>query len=125
MICSCSPAGIVRPVILLVLIVFMLGAAGCIEPFTGSDPSGKNADSAIPPGNETNISSRSEELTRGIQGFVARPVKLLDRSTSGSATIPVVRTTDTASWSGPALSAKGNEINMTEVQLQTETILPQ
>lgn len=125
MIRSCSPAGIVRPIILLVLIGFMLGTAGCIEPFRGSDPSGKPADSALAPGNETNISFLSEELTRGIQGFVARPVKSLDRSMSGSVTIPVARTADSGTWTGPTLIAKGNEINMTEVQLQTETLLPQ
>jgi hypothetical protein len=125
MICTWPPAGTVRSVILLVLIGFILGTAGCIEPITGNDSSGNTAGSAIAPGNETNASSRSEDLTRGMQGFIARPVKSLDRSKSGSAPIPVPRTTDAASWSGPALIAKGNEVNITDVQILTETLLPQ
>jgi len=125
MACSLFPAGSVRTVILLALIGFMLGNAGCIEPFTDSDPPGKNADSAIVPMNETNASWLSEELTRGVQGFVARPVKSWDRSTSGAATLPIVRTTDMEPRSGPALNAKGNEVNITYVQLQTETLPPQ
>jgi len=125
MACSGFSDDIIHNVILLVLIGIILGTAGCIEPFTGSDPSVKNTDPAIAPGNETNASSLSGELMGGVQGFVARPVKSLDRSMSGPSTIPVVRTIDTTSLSGPALSAKGNEVNMTEVQLQKETLLPQ
>jgi hypothetical protein len=118
------PAGFVRPAILLVLIGFILCTAGCLQPVTGnvsSSPDPGHADSA---GNDTNISASSSEFTRNLQGFVAKPVKPPAKLITFSPTVPVIRTTST-SFTGPSLHAKGgNEVNISEVTLQSETIDP-
>ncbi|HSA38691.1 MAG TPA: hypothetical protein P5013_07375 [Methanoregula sp.] len=119
------PAGIVRPVILLVLIGFILCTAGCIHSVTDNGSSSTDPGSANAAGNDTNISVSSVEFTRTLQGFVAGPVRPADNSIIRSTMIPVIRTTSTSPYLGPTLHAKGvNEVNISEVTLQSETIDP-
>ena len=109
MVCCLFPAGIVWPVILLVLIGSVLVTAGCVQDSAGSE------EITFPPTPEPAVS---------IQGLVARPVTSLDKSIIRSTTISVIRTTNTMSWTGPAFNATGSEINMSTVVLATETIPP-
>lgn len=107
MVCCRFPAGIVWPVILLVLIGSVLVTAGCVQDSAGSE------EITFPPTPEPAVS---------IQGLVARPVTSLDKSIIRSTTISVIRTTNTMSWTGPAFNATGSEINMSTVGPATETI---
>lgn len=72
----------------------------------------------------TNTSTPTPQPAVSVQGFVARPVNPLDKSMSRFTMIPVVRTTETKSSTGPALNATGNDVNMSTVLIQTETIPP-
>ena len=117
-------AGIVWPGILGILIVFICFTAGCIQFVSGNVSSQTDPGSTNALGNDTNTSASSLEFTRSLQGFVARPVNTFDKSIIRSATIPVIRTTNPVSCTGPGLNAKGNDIAMENVTLQTETLDP-
>jgi hypothetical protein len=118
--CSRYPAGIVWLVFLISIAVLV---SGCM---TGDG----ERDSAVsslttPTGEETGAhDTNTSELTKSLLGFVKRPVNSLDKSITRSATIPGIRTTNTLSYTGPGFNATGNDVNISTVLMQTETIPP-
>lgn len=121
---SCSPAGILRPVPVLVLTVFLIASAGCTLPGAGPVSAPADPDSAPIAGNDTNTSVPSQESTRALQGFMARPSGPMDRAVSPA--VPAIRTTGTFSYTGPTLAAKGGtEVNISEITIASETLDPE
>jgi hypothetical protein len=127
------PAGSLWPVFLVCIAVLV---SGCI---TGNEERGAALSAATPvipqtplttplpdeiAGNDTGTSSLSHELSRGVQGFVARPVNALGKSIRRQTTIAVAGTSTPLSYQSSPLNATGSDVNMSDVTIQTETIPP-
>jgi hypothetical protein len=123
MACSSVPAGPVRPGILLLLIVIMLVTAGCAVSFESSGLSPAVPGPADTAGNETNTSAQSYDLVKGLQGYIAQPA-VMHATIQPRQTTIAAAVTNGFSVVGPPLNAKGNDVNMSEIVLRTETITP-
>jgi hypothetical protein len=133
MTCSRFPAGSLWPVFLVCIAVL---ASGCILGNGERDSALSAVTPAVtqtplttlPPdeiaGNDTSTSSLSHELSRGVQGFVARPVNALGNSIRRHTTIAVARITTPLSYQSSPLNATGSDVNISDVTIQTETIPP-
>ena len=73
---------------------------------------------------DANTSAPSLEPAIRLQGLVQRPVNPADKSVIRSATIPVIRTTDTLYRTGPTFNATGSDVAMETLQIQKETLSP-
>ena len=133
MVCSCFPAGIVWPVFLVCIAVLV---SGCMtgdretdSALSGVTPAAVQPSLMDPAINETaahdvNTSAPTPEPAMSLQGLVARPVIPADKSVIRSTTIPVIRTTETMSRTGPTLNATGSDVAMETLLIQKETLSP-
>jgi hypothetical protein len=126
--CSRFPAGSVWLVLLMSMAVLV---SGCM---TGDGERDSAASQDIPTTVQMSLTptiektgaqgTNTSELTKSLLGFVKRPVNSLDKSITRSTTIPGIRTTSSLSYMGPSLNATGNDVNISTVLIQTETIPP-